>query len=346
MRKTILIITAAAEFYISAMYNCIPLMILAVAEIILLPVMFIISKILRRGLNADFSKDNNYAVKSTKYLCNITTVNRGKLPINKFCIKTYLTYKNLNIAKPKIYGEISENSEQNLRFPITAPYCGMLTITAKQIIAYDYLSLFSAKKALSSKAIIYVFPQEKAMNIQVLPRLYKLSGDEAAFEPSCNSELEIKQIREYREGEAARLIHVNQTAKTDKLWIKELENENKLILNLALDINGFYNLSAKKADAFYEILSALILGLLKTSTAVNVQFAGQNIVIQNSSQVRELLLMMYNTDLSSIHGNHSTKTAHITLNCALEIYCSDNLVCRFSADNYENEIAGQTIILD
>lgn len=120
------------------------------------------------------------------------------------------------------------------------------------------------------------------MEVAVLPPRYPMrleylhtteSGDARADKKAPfpgNDYEEIRQIREYRDGDLIRHIHWKQTARSGNLWVKEYEEEEEGQIRLFLDRRGWEEKTAGQKDAFYILLSALLQGCLKEGRRVLV----------------------------------------------------------------------------
>lgn len=73
---------------------------------------------------------------------------------------------------------------------------------------------------------------------------------------------EIRQIRAYTPGDTYRTIHWNQSARTDTLLVKEYSREEDRRIRLSVDLTSPKKISVPAENAFYELLYALLLGLL------------------------------------------------------------------------------------
>lgn len=85
---------------------------------------------------------------------------------------------------------------------------------------------------------------------------------QVSFLPGNNYE-EVRQIREYRDGDSVRHIYWNQTARRDSLWVKEYEEETKGRAVLFLDLKDGKDKTESALDAFYTLAQALIQGLMR-----------------------------------------------------------------------------------
>ena len=149
---------------------------------------------------------------------------------------------------------------------------------------YDYLTLFGAKKSFREEMTIAVFPVEKALRLE----LGGLSGRAGSVTYGNQTQRkgdnpgEIRQIREYRAGDSTRHIHWNQSAKTGRYWVKEYEKETDRQICLYVDIRGNDRIKRKKLSAFYELLSAFVIGALEQGACVRAYWQdGQNNRLMN-----------------------------------------------------------------
>ena len=140
---------------------------------------------------------------------------------------------------------------------------------------------------------VIAFPKQAGMNIE---NCGLLSGSEEL--PSGNSLLpgedhdEIRQIREYREGDPIRYIHWNQTARSGKLWIREYEESKEGII-LILDFPAGEQIPGDEADAFYTMVGAVITGLFAHVSVVHVRWKSGGMDIREGGQIRELFVRLY-----------------------------------------------------
>ena len=115
----------------------------------------------------------------------------------------------------------------------------------------------------------------------------------------------------------------------------------------------------EEADAFYELVSALVLGLLKQTASVLVGWhdgAGTtaDMKVGSGEQCRELLLHLYRRWLPG--WDYISQTAWepengslggiLKLDMRLGLYRNDTLLYTFSADNLEEQITGGKYVLD
>ena len=194
--------------------------------------------------------------------------------------------------------------------------------------------------------------------------------------PGTNYE-EVRQIREYRDGDSVRHIYWNQTARRDSLWVKEYEEETKGRAVLFLDLKDGKDKTESALDAFYTLAQALIQGLMRNVSSVQVYWncgtdrtensgkqkpegteaAGKDrqeiygMEIREEDQCRELLCLLYRA-LETDGGKESVYAAEppdlqgaMRLTLDLVWFKGEDLIFRFSEENLGQELSRQNFEL-
>ena len=359
MKKFTAFAVIALTWYISGKYRQPALLLLVNAELLLIVVMFVLPHILKQRLDLQFSEKRQSAHKNTKqsYLINIK--NNGYLPVNRIKVKMHFSYdqnSKRHFCK-KLFGSAERKSVETLRFNLCAPYCGLIRTQISSFRIYDYVSLFSSKKCVNSETKIYVFPQKRVLDIRVLGSGMNESLDTAnhSLDRMGNDRSEIMQVREYRPGDSVRTIHRNYSAKTETLWVKEYSYESEFHPILLLDTADADQVSIEDWDAFYEVLSAVVLGLLGCGVTVGVYWYDQEfgfnrtVEVDDEDQYENMFFQLYNTRFMS--GKYARLQFDdnvpmiMSLNLNLEWFMNGTLVFRFSKQSLETELAYAKFIL-
>ena len=360
MKKLAFLILILATCYLAAMYRSLPLMALGLTEFLLLIILFILSRYFRKSLTASFPQQSESTEEGVSTVCRILVRNSGRLPVSRIALRLRVRYAKRKGKKRKLYGG-SERGKTNLEFQICSKYCGLLQVQIDRLRIYDYLSLFSSKKKLKEEMRIAVFPKEQALHIEIPVSWWeesRSSGDQTVSRPG-DAYNEIRQIREYRTGDSNRYIHWNQSAKMDQLWIKEYEKETDSQIDVFADITGVSNVSRSELSAFYKLLSALVLGLLKEVAVVRVYWYQSNIEsfvsknITDIDQCRDMLFALYQVTLkqeSSLTGevtagNLSFDQRLIKLTLSLDLFAGNTLLHQFSTEKLQQEIQETFIVI-
>ena len=349
MSKFAFIALALLTYYLAGMYLSLPLMIMSIAELMMLPFLFVLPRYLRKNVTAEFLKQSEAALERSKSKCGIVIRNKGRLPANRCQLRFRFRYfTEVRRKTVKLYCG-ADKGDSKSELSVQAEYCGLVQVKLDRIRVYDYLGLFSAKKTLDMAMELAVFPGEQSLQIIISESLYGAEGlSEYTVNRPGEYNDEIRQIREYQMGDSHRRIHWNQSARTDKLWIKEYERETDTRAEVLLTAVG--ELSAERMGLFYKLLSAVVLGLLESTAAVNVCWydGGKKSYVRtevtDSGQCRDMLLILYRAELISGADNGGNMPEHfLRVTADLELYRENSLIYRFSADQLDREL--QEIII-
>ena len=219
MRKAAYFLLILLTGYVAGMYANPALMVLTAAQLLLAAGMAAQPRYFLRHLT--FSAPRGTAVAEQGEACQVrlTVKNDGHMPVGRIRLEILGEFQKLTVTREKFTGACAQG-ETILQIPVSTEHCGILLSQAARVTVYDYLSLFRKKKKTDLSWKTLIFPGEYSLNL----RFSDGGGDEGgeALEVSplpAEGGYEIRQIREYREGDPIRHIHWNQTAKTDTLWI-------------------------------------------------------------------------------------------------------------------------------
>ena len=343
-------------FYAAGMYESQALLVVSLTQALLMVLMLMLSIYFKQSLEVTFSEKTVFAVKEEPFIWNIRVRNRGRLPVSKFLLKVWIEQKGSSLReKRKIYGN-GDCGEHQLPFQETLFHCGIVIFHGAQLKVYDYLSLFVRKRSLEEEMELIVFPEDLEMLIEIRFRAGdpESSRQEALPHPG-NAQEEIRQIREYREGDPTRHIHWNQTARSGQLWVKEYEEEQKLCFSLFLDLGIRESDSLEELDGFYTLLYALTGSLLKKGSLVRVCWmegkAPAYMELSDQSQRRTLLLRLYQDQSQEERPEGKASPPEpgpgaMRLTRRLEWFVEERLIFRFSAERAEEEIEGQVFQIE
>lgn len=342
MKKLLYLCTGGAVFYIAGAYRSLPLMALTVTMLAIFLLLMVQVIYTNRNFNISIIEQNNAAFKSIEIPCNIYTENKGMLPVSRFRLRIRYEYRQTpGRRRKKLYGSLDSKSGEQLPFSLSAPYCGLIRLKVDRIQVYDFLAMISFRKKCTEEIQIAVYPREKKLRLEIGECAYGGSRDgvEAPDGSTGDNRAEIRQIREQQPGESFRHVHWIYSARTNRMWVKEYENHKSNVMSLYLETGGCKNKRIAAADAFYEITSALILGLLENTAMVKVYWYDEKqeglagINVTQEQQCREVLLALYQL-------NRKRKTA-ASGTCIREAVLSDDTALVFHSDlclYYKNKL--------
>lgn len=337
-------------FFIAGMYESPALMVLFLTQIFLMAVMGVLAVYLKNHLLVSFGEELVWAEKDCPFTWSLRAENSGRLPISRFCMSFRVYEKKKAGKKRKVYGDCPD-PESTLFFEDTAVHCGIYIFRSENLRVYDYLALFSGKKKTENEMRVIVFPKKYQAQAEPAPAF---SGREEAYQKtstlSGNDYSEIRQVREYRDGDSVRCIHWNQTARTGQMWVKEYEEETKGQVSLYLEPKDQSSGDAS-GDGFYTLLYGIVSGLLEQVSAVQVYWAGKGDTkilkkeVRDDRQCRELFFFLYQTEdglpeekKSKRNTDYGGLEGAMRLTRDLSWYAGDRLIYRFSEEKLEEEL--------
>ncbi len=367
MRKIVYIFITVLTCYMAGVFRSVPLMALSGMEAVLFAAAFLQSRYLKTHLSAEALRHWESIEKSAWLACRIKLKNTGKLPVSRFQIKLRYGYareagyagRQKNAGAKYIDGSCGRG-ESTVSMEVAGRYCGIMTLHMVRMRVYDYLSLFSCARKMDGTVEAAVYPQEKALQLELLS---PEEGEDGLLQERISNRGgenggEVRQLREYQSGDSSRYIHWNQTARTGQPWVKEYEKEADSCIRLFLDTDGMEEADETERDAFYELVSALVLGLLKRTTSVLVGWhdgSGRmaDMEVGTGEQCRELLLRLYRRGLpgqeydsrAEWKPENRSPGEGLKLDMRLGMYRNDTLLYTFSVDNLEEQIAEGKYVL-
>ena len=307
MRFIAFLVIIAATFFVAGATGSVPLLICFSFECLMIPAMLVLLAGFRKNISYGLERKNGAAQKDSIYQCGVVIFNRGKIPVNKLKLRIASGFSTERKRKKQTLQGNADCGENTVRFEVKTRYCGLMRIRIRRLYLYDYLFLFSMSK--SNKNIqefeLAVFPKERPI-LEGLPEEWFLGEGllpegETSPEPG-NEHGEIRQLREYRDGDDFRNIHWKLTARTGEIWIREYEREFNTVEKLLVEMQDRKHWKASEADEFYELLSGIVLGILSSGRAVRVSWYDgkqREIVeyeIRDRHKVREMLYEIFQTN--------------------------------------------------
>lgn len=145
-------------------------------------------------------------------------------------------------------------------FDINLSFCGIYRVTCEEIWVYDCFGLFAKKPAELPSADILVLPER--INEQFpMEKETLFSKEDIYSDPNAGQDVsEIKELREYREGDVLSKVHWKLSTKSEDLIVKEYARLAGVCLAVACS-GDFTDL--RSMTEYYEMLYALGLQFLE-----------------------------------------------------------------------------------
>ncbi len=345
MVAIIYIVTIFITFYTGGICRSVPLMALSAVECVILFIMLALSTAFILSISCKFTKDISYGCKNKELKLPVSISNSGYLPQNRvyFCYRYF--YNGKKVVNKKFRTSINGKSKRTVNISVFGNYCGIIHVCSKSIRTGDYLGIFRLFKKHSDVTDVLIMPSEKPIELIKKNEAFYNDISERTSNNDGDS-MEIQQIREYRSGDNFKNIHWNISARTDELYYKEYSNSARETISALIDIDSTDISRAEKADAFYELCSAVLLGIYNNIGNVEVYLTdgAAPMLISDKKDIQNVLTKIYyaNTDKKV---NISRFEEGFILNSRLELYYENKLLQSFSYENYENEIISAKLII-
>ena len=181
MRKSVFLALLIFIYYIAGMYENPALMVLFLTQLFLIPVMFILSRYLKKHLSVSVEEKTVFAEKDRPFTWTLKAENRGRLPVTRFALRFQIFRNRLPVTrfalrfqifrngkavkKRKVYGS-TECGEHIISVQDRQEHCGIISYCSEELRVFDYLSLFSGKRRVEEKTDVFVFPPRYEMQIR------------------------------------------------------------------------------------------------------------------------------------------------------------------------------------
>lgn len=219
----------AAGVYLIAMFNCYPTTVVLWIICILPLICGICVPFWKRKVKVSMSVENEIEEMGGEGKLYIILKNTSIFPVSKaFCQIKYRHELDEKEQEKTLAICLDAKGKEQISFDISCPHCGLLTFSCERVKIVDYFGIFSYTiKPKISKNMV-VIPQFKQMlEADVLD--INDPDDEEEWDYSvdvyADNTPDVKEIREYRQGDPLKRIHWKASAKKKKWMTKEFEEE-------------------------------------------------------------------------------------------------------------------------
>ena len=341
MKGLLLLAAAGFTWYLAGMYHLFSLMALAVTELLILAAMFVVSRFLGRRFRARFSREFLVAEKGREAECPVETEYTGRFPPGRCRLRVECRYWQ---EEPQLRKVPVGKAEE--RLSLQAAWCGMLHLRLLRGTVTDPLDLFRSRIRTGGELRIAVLPPPRAVRVEAAGSFPERPGAEEILLPAQkNGEGEFRQIREYAPGDPSRRIHWKQSARNDRLLVRECQPEEEKTVLLHLDLQSGEHVTARRLDAFMEILSAVLNGLIEGQASVQLVWKkgrkeAYSQRADNREAVQEILLWLCGReeDIKEISGAPALCGQGLWLGLDLRLTLNGKELFAFSEEGYAEEL--------
>ena len=339
MRKFAFLLFTLFLFYGAAMFRYLPLCILAAMQLFLLFLMACQAHFCRRRLTVSFSRETEEAFRKETGSFRVTVENRSRIPV-----RFQLRMRAGDQKGQRFYG-LAEPGESQVSFVFKPLHCGFAKLQIRKLYLYPAVPVWPVKKKTAAAMRTVVFPGEKSLKILLGdPSSGQRQEETEAFLSRRGTNLEeVRQIREYRDGDPLRHIHWKLSARADQLLLKEYEDRPEPFRKVLLDLSGLGEGPGEERDRYFETLSALLLGLLACGLRLRVCWTDgedrrRQAEVTERDHRKELFWRLYRDLLEGCPRNAAEPEEDFFLGKDMSLYFNGRLVFLFSREDWEQEL--------
>ena len=155
---------------------------------------------------------------------------------------------------------------------------------------------------------------------------------------------EIFRLREYEPGDSLKSIHWNQTARTGRLWVKEYSRDREQTVSLILRSAAPGRSKGSQREPFYEVLYAVLLGLLEQECFIAVYGktkggTGQERLLRSREDCNTLMLLLYRSEQEWLwRKDELSPETELCLETNLTLVFRGRTLYQFSEEHYGEEL--------
>ena len=289
----------------------------------------------------------------------ITINNRSPFPVNHFVLKGFTSYLDGRQRKSFQLRDGLDLKACQVPFPISGDYAGVKRFSLTRFSLRDILSLFFFTRRLNEKTSIFVLPTRRKMNVEFSQAtLGLIEASKQMNDPSQNRD-EFRQVRDYVHGDAWRDVDWHKSAKADKLVVREYDREAEAFMDLDLDGRGYRAMGTEALDKYYELLSALIRGIVSSGITLRVNrltkdgtYKAQQI-IRDEEDIDAFFMDLYSLGIYDPgNQNRPAKASsdlsapnHLWLGLDYRLMLGNKLLHAFDGENPDKDIEANLIVI-
>ncbi len=193
----------------------------------------------------------------------------GFFPFSKIDVRYSIKHRN---EEKKVSVEDSYSIFHGTRtnsLGITLEYCGIYEVETEYIIFNDFLGILGRKHTLNPKTDICVMPKTVEFPESIIARTLDDDNDYETDPTAGEDVSEIREFREYRDGDRLSQIHWKLSTKSEDLIVKEYEKQAGVCVAIGCD-GSFNNLL--HGTHYYEILYSLGRKLLQEEIFFEISY--------------------------------------------------------------------------
>lgn len=160
MRKLVFFLTVCITYYLAGMYHSRSLLVLAVAEILALPVLFLMSRYLGKHLTVSPQVPASFFHRGKEASFSISLLNTSRLPAGLFRLRLTVTEPEESPRHRRVWGQAPAEDKTDAPCRLKPEHCGIVKVQVVSLKVYDFFGIFGSRKKSGCELKGYVLPGE------------------------------------------------------------------------------------------------------------------------------------------------------------------------------------------
>ncbi len=256
MKGAAALLLALALFYVGGMFRSPGFLLAATALLFLALLLFLLLRLGARRIKVSVRLPQEALRRGEPFFVTMRIENPLPLPFPKAELALRCGEEDFSGTLPVPARDAAEAS-----FSVIPRYCGAFAVQMKRLALWDLLAFWKRRLRPAFSESVIVLPDSPPLFTVVEGSPTMTAETDGAPGEGSGPPPEIREIGEYRQGDALRDIHWKLSARRDELLTKRYSRETRPRVRVVWD--GAGTVSAKRADAYWSMCWSLSLGLLE-----------------------------------------------------------------------------------
>lgn len=146
---------------------------------------------------------------------------------------------------------LNGREEGKLCFRMNSSHCEAVEIRPERLVVTDFLGIFSRRCIVHEKdsSMVFVLPKTEKDLVEIPEVERNFLTENGEGDMRGNTEMNVSEIRDYREGDSLKFIHWKLSARMDELMVRELMDPAEKYMWLYLDLRESSEETKVRTDA-------------------------------------------------------------------------------------------------
>ncbi len=212
-------------FWIMIMYDGWQTEVLFQTVIFIPVVLSLFAFVVSRMLKVSLDHRTGYIGKNGGIRKQIQIKNKTIFPVGRLELFVKIEDSFGNVEKRVLAANVNRNSQRIFWMKLNFLHCGTMNIRVEKIRVYDTFLLTRYTKKLELEQMFCVYPEiMDKISFQIPENIFDEDEEETSISGRHENRGELRELREYQEGDDYRNIHWKLSSKSESLLVKHYEN--------------------------------------------------------------------------------------------------------------------------